>query len=352
MRDERLGWLLRTGWVVILVLLAGCQDRIPVKRLSRRPESGNIPPVRGRRVLVVHSYHEGYSWVQEINEGLADAFDGRDVEQETFYMDTKRRTSDSWKRQAGRWAMVAVDRFQPDVIIAVDDNAQEYFARQLVDSDKPVVFCGVNQDPAKYGYPARNVTGITERPDWDMAMQWVEQDFPGARIGLLSSDDPTSLGAYSFMKQIQIPQTNVIWRLEDTWSGWQRAVHEMSDEVEVLVMYVYHTIRESEHPDSPRVDPRKVLEWTLNNTDLPTMGFLDSAMKDGVLMGVIESGHEHGFKSGDYARRILDGAQPSQLPVICAHQGICKFNRKTAERLNCPLINQWIERGVEEVDSL
>ena len=63
----------------------------------------------------------------------------------------------------GKEALTLVKEWRPDAVITSDDNAQEYFATKLRNTSTPVIFCGVNADPSKYGFPARNVSGIIER---------------------------------------------------------------------------------------------------------------------------------------------------------------------------------------------
>ena len=58
-----------------------------------------------------------------------------------------------------------IDETQPDIILAVDDDAQNYVARYYINHPHiRVVFAGVNNDPAEYGFDrASNVSGILER---------------------------------------------------------------------------------------------------------------------------------------------------------------------------------------------
>ena len=115
-----------------------------------------------KKVLVVHSYHEGFDWVEQANEGIIKALPAEHYQTKTIYMDTKRHPSESSKVQAGLKAFEAVKNFKPDIIIAADDNAQQYFAmtQSKAADSPPIVFCGVNAAASKYGYPNKNVTGI------------------------------------------------------------------------------------------------------------------------------------------------------------------------------------------------
>ena len=125
-------------------------------------------------MLLVHSYHQGYRWVDTITEGVRSAIQGTGLELDIFCMDAKRHTDEAWKIDAGRRAKKRVDQYHPDIILAADDDAQQYFAAFYLNTALPVVFTGVDADPSKYGYPAANVTGVIERPHFkeSLAFAW------------------------------------------------------------------------------------------------------------------------------------------------------------------------------------
>jgi hypothetical protein len=87
--------------------------------------------VYGQKVLVVHSYHEGQQGhVARMTQGIEEAFLGSGVERRYFHMDTKRQKDLAWKQAAGRMAAALTDRYRPDVVIAMDDNAQAFYAAE------------------------------------------------------------------------------------------------------------------------------------------------------------------------------------------------------------------------------
>src|SRR4030042_6198543 len=117
-------------------------------------------------------------------------------------MDTKRKTNVEWKREAGQSAKQVVAEWRPDVVIAADDNAQEFFAKDFAGQATPqVVFCGVNAKPEEYGYPASNITGVLERPHFDASLELLRKARPDAkRIAIVSEDSETSSGALKFLR--------------------------------------------------------------------------------------------------------------------------------------------------------
>ena len=165
--------------------------------------SSGIVPCYGAaapfRVLVVMSYHESYPWGMEIKEGidgeLAASCDLRYV-----YLDTKNDFAGG-PEKAKRFYDIFLE-YRPDGVIAADDAAQSMFVVPYLKNKvkTPVMFCGVNEEPELYGYPASNVSGILERVHVKESIALVQQLIPSVRtFGCIMKDDPSS---YGILKQM------------------------------------------------------------------------------------------------------------------------------------------------------
>ena len=117
------------------------------------------------RVFVLHSYSTEFSWVKDINTGLNRILRNRPYAIRWHYMDTKRHPSLEYKKKAGETAVKMIKQWKPNIIIAVDDNAQEFAAAHFKNyRNINIVFTGVNATVKSYGYDkAKNVTGVLER---------------------------------------------------------------------------------------------------------------------------------------------------------------------------------------------
>lgn len=289
-------------------------------------------PPPSQRVLLLHSYHAGYPWTDTITSGVRMALSGQLVALEVFYMDTKRRTDEAWKQEAAARARHVVAAWDPDLIIAVDDNAQEYFAKHYVGAKRPaIVFCGVNAEPETYGYPAPNVTGILERPHFEAGLNMLGRILPHARrLAIISDDSPTSAGALQYMTSASTPWQIVSCETPGTWEQWCAAVRRAQTMADALAIYMYHTIRPPGSGAS--MDPKDVMAWTVSNSGIPILGFFNFTIDDGALCGYVESGFEHGYEAGRLALRVLDGTRPDALPIVTALDGHAMINRGAARR--------------------
>ena len=114
------------------------------------------------RCLVIYSYHQGYPWNDAVDRGVTEALGGA-CELRRFYMDSKRNPDPAFIERQARRADQLVTQWEPDAIIAVDDNASRFLVvPYLKEREIPVVFCGVNWSADEYGFPFRNMTGMVE----------------------------------------------------------------------------------------------------------------------------------------------------------------------------------------------
>ena len=189
------------------------------------------------------------------------------MELDIFYMDAKRHTDEAWKIDAGRRAKKRVDEFHPDIILAADDDAQEYFAASYLNTAMPVVFTGVDADPSKYGYPAANVTGVIERPHFKESLALAQQLRPIKRIAVLSCHDSTSILALGFMKQEQLDVEVAEWLMVDDFDDWKKAVERFNRSVDAIVIRSYQAVKKP--GSSENVPPRDVAAWTCEHATDP-----------------------------------------------------------------------------------
>lgn len=317
-------------------LLTGCRNRTPRQSRAdtqRQQQPPDTPSLAGRKVLLVHSYHSGSPWVDAITRGVKMAMSQSGADLQLYYMDTKRRTDEAWKLQSGQAAQAVVADWQPEVVIAADDNAQQYFAKDFAGRAAPqFVFCGVNAQMEKYGYPAGNITGILERPHTEASLRFLEKLKPGARrIAIVTDDSPTSAGALEFIngpwKEFEI----VSCETPSTFEQWQVAIRNCQGNADAIAIYMYHTVKP--HPGAESMEPKWVMTWTVENSRIPIVGFFVFAVDDGALCGYMESGVEHGLRAGRMALELLAGKTAADLQIVTALEGQSMLNLNTARKL-------------------
>ena len=144
---------------------------------------------KGKKVLFIDSYHEGYAWSDRITNGIKSVINGKGITLKIVRMDTKRNTSDDFKKEAALKAKAVIESFKPDAVIAADDNASKFLIEPYFkNSSLPFVFCGVNWDASVYGYPYKNATGMVEVTPIPQLLEQLKVYAKGDRIGFLAPE--------------------------------------------------------------------------------------------------------------------------------------------------------------------
>lgn len=277
------------------------------------------------RIMVIHSYDEDYVWSREMLEGIKSVFADESIEWKVFYMDTRLQTNEEWKIKAGKMAAREVEAFQPDIVIACDDNAQEYFAKDF--TALPLIYCGVNLDPARYSYPRSNATGIRETLFSKETVEMLLDFFPQVReVHFIGDDSETVAGMREQLEATSFGDLSTKIHTVGSFNEWKEVVKSLSGEGNAIVILADRTLKD-EHGRT--VSTEYVTEWTVKNTGLAVFSVLDFVVADGAMAGVVNSAFEEGKRAGLIALKILSGLSPDEIPPENSSNGRSMVNIET-----------------------
>lgn len=306
------------------------------------------------RVLVLHSYYTDFSWVRDINVGIKRELEKQSYKIRWHYMDTKRHPSLEFKARAGSTARSMIDKWQPDVLIAVDDNAQEYVSRYyLGDPNMKIVFTGVNKSLEAYNFHvANNVTGILERINYQAVKDILLQVLPKdkRRIMHISDASPTSEGIHDEIESFDWSPLDFSYSYQaETFPEWKKAIREAEGKTDFLLLTHYHTLKKSADI-SHIVKPQSVMDWTMRHSDLPGVSFWGFYVEDGGMMAVALSPYEQGEVAARMAIKILeDNKQTRDIPVQTSRLFVMYLRKSEIERklgnLQLPLVYEAFARA-------
>jgi ABC-type uncharacterized transport system substrate-binding protein len=277
-----------------------------------------------RKVLHIDSYHKGNEWNDRIVEALRWTLHNRGVEVRVFHMDTKRRSSDEDIKASALEAMRHVEAYKPDVVTVSDDPAAQFFVMPyLHDSSMPVVFCGLNWDAGAYGLPYRNTTGMVEVSPIPQIAQLLRRHARGTRIGFLSEDTEVKRKELSYHQRlfgITYEKTYFV----KSYAEWSEAFVRAQHEVDMLMIFGVGALRDWDLEAAKRLAEEKTAIPT--GTDFEWLTAVS-------LVGVVKSPEEQGRWAAQAALRILDGVQPSDIPLSYNRDGELFFNARIAKTL-------------------
>ncbi|TRZ57452.1 MAG: hypothetical protein D4S02_13695 [Rhodocyclaceae bacterium] len=278
------------------------------------------------RVLILHSYGTDYTWVRDVNIGLKRVLDGKPFFAIRWhYMDLKRYPWPEYKKSAGLRARRAIEDFAPDVVIAIDDDAQKYAAMHYVGHPRiKIVFAGINGSIEPYGYDkASNVAGILERKQLSavrLAINDAGIKGPGGQPPRILLIGDTSESVKSDMENIALfdwkPMTIAGKKLAQTFDDWQNIINSAEGQADIIITTNYRKLTRSK--DSKElVQPDEIVRWTEKHSKVPLIGTNGFYVEDGGMMAIGTSGYEQGEEAAKMAIRIIDsGISPGSIPVV------------------------------------
>ncbi|MBK1649695.1 ABC transporter substrate-binding protein [Rhabdochromatium marinum] len=311
------------------------------------------------RVMILQSYDAQYAWTRDIDTGIDHiADDWTNYSLSHHYMNAKRLNDEQALRYVGQVARRAIDRFDPDVLIAVDDPAQSLAARFYVDHPQiNIVFAGVNGSVAPYGYQgADNVTGIFERKPLRAVKELVttlerdsEDPQRGARMYYLM--DPSESMARD-RKRVErfdwAPLEFVGVFVAEDYPSWQAYIRSLEDRAgDYLMVANYRKLRRS--PEDPTlVPPAEVMHWTEAVSPIPVIGLNVFNVEDGAAIAVGASPFEQGEVAATLAATLLQSHQRGgTLAWVNPQHYIVAINEASLQqrRLELPQIYETFARA-------
>lgn len=274
---------------------------------------------RTHRVLILHSYHPGFSWTSNIHTALLQrlraAEPGMDIRAE--HLDWKnyprREMLDLVQAQLeAKYAGVALD------LVITSDNAAAEFAlarREKLFPGVPVVFCGVNgYRPGLFGVQ-EGVTGVSERLDPVGTLAIALRLHPGLQR-VVAVCDRTESGM-AIRGELELGRSRLPQSLELVFVGGEPTedlVRRLSQEPPTTLLFVCLFTNDGAGRSLDLWElPRRLREA---GARAPVWGLYEEAMGHGIVGGNLQSGQRQGSMAAELALRILGGAAPGQLAVM------------------------------------
>ncbi len=271
---------------------------------------------RSTRVLHVMSYRADWQWNKDQLRGFTEALNLPGLELQVVALDAKRNDAAALAA-AAREADALVASWKPDLIYTNDDVAQSAFAVRHLGSATPIVFSGVNEELATYGFdrPA-NVTGVLEREHFRGTLNLLRgiKQMQQLRLAIVVDDDPTWVGVAARIREELATRSDVQvlhWLQPRTLDEYKARLLDLHGRVDAVGLLGVFRFRQA---GGGLADYEQVLRWTAEHSRLPDFSFWDTRVERGTLCAVTVDGVEQGRMAGQLARRILvGGIAPARL---------------------------------------
>lgn len=279
-----------------------------------------------RRVFHLDSYSKGYGISDDTGAGMRSVLRDK-VQVSTFYMDTKRHSSEADIKDVVARARAAIEAFQPHVIIASDDAAVKHVVVPYYkEGPIPVVFCGVNWSAEPYGLPTAHVTGMVEVVPVLEAIDLVRKYYPNLRrLGVLSEESLSERNNKALLEpKYRALGLEVTYVMAADFATWKREFERLQGVVDVLYMPTQGAVKDW--------DAAEAAAFVRAKTRKPSIA-TDDFMTPYALIGLAKTQLEQGEWAARTALEILDGRKPSQIPVVRNRRRVAYVNATLAALL-------------------
>ncbi len=292
------------------------------------------------RCLLLFSYHEGYEWNDGIDRGATQVLSGQ-CEIQRFFLDSKRNKSPQWIESKAQEALALIESWKPDVVIAADDNASKYVVEPHLKGGKiPVLFCGVNWEAARYGFPASNVTGMVEVSAIVPLIKIGLQVLAGKRVEahFLAANVVTEQKEFTrFEREFAQRGITLQPHLVENFEQWKQAYRQIQQPHAIVVMSNNAGVRDWDQRAAERWAGEYSQSFTI--TPNPWMSALSH-----LTMGKVAD--EQGSWAAQKALEIVEGKDVGSIPMTTNKLWKLDANRKLLNQGRFQLPG-WVEKRLQ-----
>lgn len=286
------------------------------------------------RILVLHSYHPGFTWTSEETAGIMAAFRKADPDADPFveYLDAKRYGGPAYERLLTDLFRHKYAGTDLQVVVATDNAAFDFAAnhRAEIFPQAAIVFCGLNGFSDSTLAGRTNITGVVEETDPLRTITLALSLHPDRRRVVVISDTTETgrviadgvrqaMGHYRARASIEIIQ-NV------TMTELATAVERLGND-SLIVLGAFNRDRQGRS-----FTYEEVLRFVHDRTNVPIYGLWTFQLGKGIVGGSLLSGRQQGEAAGRMALRILRGERPETIGIDRAVPPVLRFDYRELER--------------------
>ncbi len=299
--------------------------------LATAPAAAHSSP---RSVLVLHSYHQGFAWTDEVTAGIGEVL----VPNETLdipveFMDTKRHHDDAYFRDIFSFYQAKYAATPPDLILADEEDAYSFLLQHHDDlfPGVPVIFIGVNYLPGTEQPPRPDFTGVLEDYQINRTIDLALSLHPQTENLVIINDNVTSAGvanqkilepvlpAYRERLTTRFISNVTLQELEDQVAGLE--------EESIVLLLTFNQDREGR-----MVSYDESIAAVAANCSVPIYGVWDFYLGKGIVGGMMTTGEGQGRIAGHMAEEILAGGNVTDIPVTIARPDAGIFDYRQLQR--------------------
>jgi len=284
--------------------------------------------IEKKKVVYVNSYHRGFPPSDQITEGVFEKLPADSFEIVAHFMDTKRNTSEEYIKNRAAEILDSINSENPDLLIVSDDNAVKYLVvPNFQNNPMPIVFCGVNWTAEQYDLSHCNITGILELLPVAESILTLKSYYPNMKKLLVLNENTTTSRKTKPLLDTLLSRIgiSVTQELVDDFEGWKSVFIDGNETSDVIYLQTRGAIKNWDHDEALRVIDQHI--------KVPLVTCEDFMMPYAVF-GLTQVSKEQGMWAAETAKRILRGANPTDIPIAENQMSTVWINTRLAEKIN------------------
>lgn len=270
------------------------------------------------KILILHSYHTGFTWTDDIQAGILESLGEKKSSTEFYveFMDTKRHPDYEFTYLNYLLMREKYRSADFSVVLTSDDNAFNFARqyRQTLFNNAPLVFCGVNYLADPESLSVQDITGVLESYDIVSTIQAAARLLPRAtKLFVINDATPTGLGNHNRFEEVRhlLPSGLEVELLENmSMTRLLERLPTLPKDSFILLMS-FNRDRDGNN-FSYEESGRRIADAS----PVPVFTFWDFYLGTGTVGGMVTSGRHQGLAAGRLTRDILTGARAADLPIV------------------------------------
>ncbi|TVR05453.1 MAG: hypothetical protein EA403_02655 [Spirochaetaceae bacterium] len=291
-----------------------------------------------RHVLVLHSYHAGYPWTDDIQRAIAATLGEHSyIELHVEYLDLIRYTGAEHRDFLGELLRRKYQRDDAwfDLVMVSDDQALDLALhhREELFPGVPVVFCGINDLRPERLVGHQPILGVTGMSDTVTIGETIDLAFhlrPHLdQIAVVSGSRPSEIMQYrSFVKAVETRSPGVTITHLNELREPELISRLATLGPETVVIYLSYLLS----PTGQVYRFGDALSMVVANTGAMVLVPTDFLVRDGVVGGRVVDGYSQGREASLIALRLLDGEHPGSIPIQNQSESRYLFDDRALQR--------------------
>lgn len=278
------------------------------------------------KIFYINSYHKGYGSSDDVMDGIEEGLKD-EADLKIAFLDSKRHSDPDFIKKRVKEILNQIQKFEPGVIIASDDNAVKYIIEpHFKNGPIPVVFCGVNWSADQYQLPREHVTGMLEVLPFVETVNVMKQSFPEINTLTVLSENSESERKNKIVMQPLFDELGleVRFSLVSDFESWKTEFVKANETADLLYIPTNGAIKDW--------DEEQAISFVKENIKIPVIT-CDDFMMPYAVFGLTKVAKEQGEWAAKSAMRIISGESPSEIPISKNEQSQAWLNKNLIDRI-------------------